>query len=102
MPIITAKELRANLSEYLDRIEAGEEFEIFRRSHVVGRLQPSNEPAKGNGSEIVAAIKHFQRQCHESEIKVVAPLTESSKSALDAAIADDAKYAGYLPKSTGK
>lgn len=39
MTSVTAKELRQNLSKYLDRMEAGEEIAIIRRSTITGIIQ---------------------------------------------------------------
>ena len=58
----TAKKLRENLSEYLDRLQQGEEIVIIRHSEVIGILKPAKELRTGNGSSVAAMLtrnRHF-------------------------------------------
>jgi antitoxin (DNA-binding transcriptional repressor) of toxin-antitoxin stability system len=43
MVTVTAKQLRENLSGYLDRAEAGEEVAVIRHSKIVTRMMPPGE-----------------------------------------------------------
>lgn len=52
MTTATAKKLRENLSEYLDRLQQGEEIVIIRHSEVVGVLKPAKEMRATSGSNI--------------------------------------------------
>lgn len=52
---VTAKNLRDNLSEYLDRLQKGEEIIIIRHSEIVGTLKPFKNETTGNGV-IVASM----------------------------------------------
>ncbi|HUD06668.1 MAG TPA: type II toxin-antitoxin system Phd/YefM family antitoxin [Candidatus Saccharimonadales bacterium] len=57
MTTVTAKKLRDNLSEYLDRLEKGEEIIIIRHSEVVGSLKPVNLSGNSNGQAIAAMLE---------------------------------------------
>jgi antitoxin (DNA-binding transcriptional repressor) of toxin-antitoxin stability system len=39
MTTVTAKTLRSHLSQYLDRLEKGEEIVIIRHSEIIGSLK---------------------------------------------------------------
>jgi antitoxin (DNA-binding transcriptional repressor) of toxin-antitoxin stability system len=54
---VTAKNLRDNLSEYLDRLQKGEEIVIIRHSEIVGTLKPADNKIMGNGSAIGAMLQ---------------------------------------------
>ncbi|HET9098327.1 MAG TPA: hypothetical protein VFN51_01800 [Candidatus Saccharimonadales bacterium] len=56
MTTATAKKLRENLSEYLDRLQQGEEIIIIRHSEVIGVLKPANEIQTTNGSNVAAML----------------------------------------------
>lgn len=56
MVSVTAKKLRDNLSDYLDRLQNGEEVVIIRHSEIVGTLKPAGNESRGNGSAIAAMI----------------------------------------------
>jgi len=56
MTTTTAKKLRENLSEYLDRLQQGEEIIIIRHSEVIGVLKPAHELQKTNGSSVAAML----------------------------------------------
>jgi antitoxin (DNA-binding transcriptional repressor) of toxin-antitoxin stability system len=56
MTTTTAKKLRENLSEYLDRLQQGEEIFIIRHSEVIGVLKPAKELRTGNGSNMAAML----------------------------------------------
>jgi antitoxin (DNA-binding transcriptional repressor) of toxin-antitoxin stability system len=57
MTTTTAKKLRENLSEYLDRLQQGEEITIIRHSEVIGVLKPAQELQKTNGSNVAAMLR---------------------------------------------
>lgn len=57
MTTVTAKTLRDNLSQYLDRLEKGEEIVIIRHSEIIGSLKPSNVAARSNGTAVKAMLK---------------------------------------------
>jgi antitoxin (DNA-binding transcriptional repressor) of toxin-antitoxin stability system len=56
MTSVTAKKLRDNLSEYLDRLQKGEEILIIRHSEIIGSLKPAQDPASGNGTAVAAML----------------------------------------------
>jgi antitoxin (DNA-binding transcriptional repressor) of toxin-antitoxin stability system len=56
MTTITAKKLRDNLSEYLDRLQNGEEIVIIRHSEVIGSLKPVSASKKANGEAVAAML----------------------------------------------
>lgn len=60
MVTVTAKTLRDNLSQYLDRLEAGEEVIIIRHSEIIGSLKPTNSTATSNGPAIAARLARSQ------------------------------------------
>ena len=53
---VTAKNLRDNLSEYLDRLQEGEEIVVIRHSEIIGTLKPVQNEARGNGSAVAAML----------------------------------------------
>ena len=57
MTTVTAKTLRDNLSQYLDRLENGEEITIIRHSEIIGTLKPATLATTSNGSAITAMLK---------------------------------------------
>ncbi len=54
MTTTTAKKLRDNLSEYLDRLQRGEEIVIIRHSEIIGVLKPAQNLHTNNGSALAA------------------------------------------------
>lgn len=56
MITVTAKNLRDNLSEYLDRLQKGEEIVIIRHSKIVGTLKPAKNETTGNGTVIASML----------------------------------------------
>lgn len=54
---VTAKKLRDNLSEYLDRLQNGEEIIIIRHSEIVGTLRPVQKNITGNGLNVASMLK---------------------------------------------
>lgn len=54
---VTAKNLRDNLSEYLDRLQKGEEIVIIRHSEIVGTLKPAKNEITGNGTVIASMLE---------------------------------------------
>lgn len=61
MVTVTAKNLRTNLSEYLDRLQNGEEVFIIRYSEIVGSLRPVQNDVKGNGATIAAMLNRNRK-----------------------------------------
>jgi antitoxin (DNA-binding transcriptional repressor) of toxin-antitoxin stability system len=57
MITVTAKTLRDNLSQYLDRLEKGEEIVIIRRSEIIGSLKPNSLTATSNGPTVAAMLE---------------------------------------------
>ncbi len=53
---VTAKNLRDNLSEYLDRLQKGEEIVIIRHSEIVGTLKPVKNETTGNGTAVASML----------------------------------------------
>ncbi len=61
MITVTAKNLRTNLSKYLDRLQNGEEVFIIRHSEVIGSLRPVQDSIKGNGATIAAMLNRNRK-----------------------------------------
>lgn len=62
MTTTTAKKLRENLSEYLDRLQQGEEIVIIRHSEIIGVLKPASALQTSSGSSVAAMLnrnRHF-------------------------------------------
>jgi antitoxin (DNA-binding transcriptional repressor) of toxin-antitoxin stability system len=57
MTTVTAKKLRDNLSQYLDKLEKGEEIVLIRHSEIIGSLKPADQISVVNGSAIAAMLK---------------------------------------------
>lgn len=98
MTSVTAKELRQNLSEYLDRMEAGEEIAVIRRSKIIGKMKPNKGPEKGNGPAISAAIKRYHAYIKAAGITFNADPNKSAKELYHEAMNNDPKYARYVTK----
>lgn len=74
MTTTTAKKLRENLSEYLDRLEQGEEIVIIRHSEVIGILKPAKELRTNSGSNISAMFERNRKFFESNKGKVNASL----------------------------
>ena len=57
MTTVTAKTLRDNLSQYLDRLQKGEEIMIIRHSEIIGTLKPATQGTIPNGATIAAMLE---------------------------------------------
>jgi antitoxin (DNA-binding transcriptional repressor) of toxin-antitoxin stability system len=57
MTTVTAKTLRDNLSQYLDKLENGEEIIIIRHSEIIGTLKPATLASMPNGVAITVMLK---------------------------------------------
>jgi|GEM_PF-1471574 antitoxin (DNA-binding transcriptional repressor) of toxin-antitoxin stability system len=98
MTTVTAKQLRENLSLYLDRMEAGEEIAVIRHSAIIGRLKPAQKARKGNGMAVVAAIGEYHKYLDDNGIKFDVDLNKSVKELYHEALNNDPKYAQYVTK----
>jgi antitoxin (DNA-binding transcriptional repressor) of toxin-antitoxin stability system len=74
----TAKKLRENLSEYLDRLQQGEEIVIIRHSEIIGVLKPAKELRTSNGTS-VAAMFDRNRKFFESNKDKVSDLLDAKE-----------------------
>jgi antitoxin (DNA-binding transcriptional repressor) of toxin-antitoxin stability system len=70
MTTATAKKLRENLSEYLDRLQRGEEIVIIRHSEVIGILKPAKELRTCSGSNVSAMFNRNRKFFKSNEGKV--------------------------------
>ena len=61
MTTVTAKTLRDNLSQYLDRVEKGEEIMIIRHSEIIGTLKPAHLTAPSNGIALNAMFERNKK-----------------------------------------
>ncbi len=59
---VSVRELKAHLSEYLRRVQAGEEITITSRSRVVGRLVAPVNKEDAEGNEVAAALERLRAQ----------------------------------------
>lgn len=59
---VTAKKLRNNLSEYLDRLQRGEEIVIIRHSEIVGTLKPAQSEVRGNGYVVASMLDRNKKK----------------------------------------
>lgn len=98
MTTVTAKQLRENLSEYLDRLAAGEEIAVIRHSEIIGKLKPIKKAKKGNGPAIIAAFKEYQDYIQKNNITFKSDPNKSIKQLYHEAMDNDPKYARYLTK----
>ncbi len=70
MTTATAKKLRENLSEYLDRLQQGEEIVIIRHSEVIGILKPAKELRTTSGASISAMFERNRQFFNSNKAKV--------------------------------
>jgi antitoxin (DNA-binding transcriptional repressor) of toxin-antitoxin stability system len=70
MTTTTAKKLRENLSEYLDRLQQGEEIVIIRHSEIIGVLKPAKEIRTSNGTGIAAMLDRNRKFFESNKDKV--------------------------------
>ena len=66
----TAKKLRENLSEYLDRLQQGEEIVIIRHSEIIGVLKPATEIRTSNGTSMAAMFDRNKKFFESNKDKV--------------------------------
>ena len=85
MTTTTAKKLRENLSEYLDRLQRGEEITIIRHSEVIGTLKPAQELQTKNGANVAAMIDRNSNffKINRSKISATLDSKEIYHQALD-------------------
>lgn len=62
MTIISAKELRLNLSEYLKRAMEGEEIEVIYRSKPAVKLLSAIRQPTGNSAAVAAALRDYSQK----------------------------------------
>lgn len=95
MTTVTAKELREHLSDIIDRVEAGEEVVVIRRSRPAIRLIA--EPAKkSNGAAIVAATERYYKYIDDNNITFNTDPDKSIKELYHELMDTDPKYARYV------
>ena len=70
MMTTTAKKLRENLSDYLDRLQQGEEIVIIRHSEIIGVLKPAKELRTSNGTSIAAMFDRNRKFFEGNKAKV--------------------------------
>jgi len=70
MTTTTAKKLRENLSEYLDRLQQGEEIVIIRHSEIIGVLKPAKEIRTSNGASVAAMLDRNRKFFESNKDKV--------------------------------
>ncbi len=96
MKTVTAKELRENLSAYMDQVEAGEEIAVIRRSNIIGRFKPVKKTfVKNNGAGIVAATEEYYKYLDENGIKFSLDPNKSIKELYRESMKNDPKYSRY-------
>jgi prevent-host-death family protein len=78
MTTVTAKKLRENLSEYLDRLQKGEEIVIIRHSEIIGVLKPAKEIRTSNGISVAAMFDRNRKFFESNKGKV--PETPDAKN----------------------
>ena len=78
MTTTTAKQLRDHLSEYLDRLQQGEEIVIIRHSEIIGVLKPVQGLRAGNGFS-VAAMFDRNRKFFEGNKGMVSDLLDAKE-----------------------
>lgn len=61
MVSVSAKQLRLQLTEYLDRLEKGESFVIIRHSYVIGRLVPGPPPEPEEDADKTLRVEDNKR-----------------------------------------
>ena len=59
---VSVRELKAHLSEYLRRAQAGETIVITSRNHIVGRLSAPTEEDHAPAREETAALERLRAQ----------------------------------------
>lgn len=70
MTTTTAKKLRENLSEYLDRLQHGEEIVIIRHSEIIGVLKPAKGLRISNGTSVAAMLERNKEFFKNNKDKV--------------------------------
>lgn len=86
MTTVTAKKLRDNLSQYLDRLQKGEEIMIIRHSEIIGTLKPATQGTIPNGATIAAMLERNMQSF--SANKNLAPENMSTRELYRQAIND--------------
>lgn len=94
MTTVTAKELRENLSQYLDRMAAGEEISIIRRSEIIGTLAPEKASSSYNGAVIAAKLEKLLPELKKS--KHFSDPHKTYRQLRDEMYENDPKYRKYL------
>lgn len=72
MNTVTAKELRQNLSHYLDQLEKGQEVSVIRHSRVIGRLTPVNNARLGSGTAILEGLEVYDKAVQGQKVDLSA------------------------------
>jgi prevent-host-death family protein len=84
---VGVRELRQNLSRYLDRVKAGEPFVVTERGRAVARLVPSG-PATGAYGELAARVGASAPMERLEDIVAGLPTRHAEAGTTDAHLAD--------------
>jgi prevent-host-death family protein len=76
MTTVSVAEAKSHLSEFLNRIQAGEEVIITRRGQPIARLSPIQQPRKP-----VRSLEAFRRQIKPPKTSASKVLAELRKTA---------------------
>jgi prevent-host-death family protein len=95
MPIIiSAKELRLHLSDYLQRAMGGEEIEIIYRSRPAVRLLPQTTVSQYNGTNVARQLAALAPRLQQTHPK--SSTSRATRALRDELMQSDPKYAKYL------
>jgi prevent-host-death family protein len=108
MTTVTAKQLRENLSDIIDRVEDGEEIVVIRRSRPAIRLMSEtaisqerqiNNSHAGNRHTVLAGIERYQAYAKAAGIIPETDPKKSFKELYHELMNADPKYASYVAET---